>query len=868
MKRLAGLTAALLALAGTTAAQQPTQTVLDQAASGIAVDLLDVDAVAPALGDLSASLGLLQLTSIANEGAAVDLSTVQAAGQEAAAIHRSAADGPATGSDSLDFGQAGIGGRIDLVAWAARLDPDGTATSSLDGLGGSVDLGVLGLGTGLGNQGALSMAGAEAAATRVQLALDGLGLDLGDLLPDLADLPLDVQLDLLAALGDGAPVLLAGLLDTLTQLLDVLGQVPDLAGLLDSATSNLLAQLADVPGVADARAALDAAVAEVGALQAAVDQAGIDAAAAQAVVDQAAAALDAAVAAADLTGLQDAVTAAEADQTAATADLAAATAAVGAATATLTGAQSDQADAQADVNAAQAVYDAATATVTSLQATIASLTAQIAALNPILDAVQIANLTAQLLAAQAGLPAALAAQAAALADLTAAQAVLASATAAVTAATTALTSAQADQAAAQATLDAATAAVADAVAALAAGAPAVGVAQDDLADAQAALASALAAVADAEAALAAADLDALTAALWAAIDDATAAATGALADLVTLVDQLTTQLAGVLVLLQGLLADLPALPDLDALLDTQLADLQILGLDGVTATIATLADAGGSSATVTCEGTPVVLGQAVPAVGCAGLADALAGLEVDLASVLAQLPIPTDVAASLQAFAAGAPVALPAVTPSVDAFTVDTASGPDGAGVERATARFTALSLDVPSLALDSTLAAATDGVMAQLDAIAAQVLAALASIDAAGLTGQVESVLAGLDVSALTATIEGLVAQLALLPIVGDLAPTTALRLVAGAVTAESVHGSSELTAAPNPPVAVTVPSGAPVGTDPTGDPTGAPTGDPTGAPTGAPGASLPATGGGAAVFGGLALLAAGLLGRRRLSS
>lgn len=246
-------------------------------------------------------------------------------------------------------------------------------------------------------------------------------------------------------------------------------------------------------------------------------------------------------------------------------------------------------------------------------------------------------------------------------------------------------------------------------------------------------------VAGAQTALAQArqDLAGAVAALAAAVDGVAAVLAAEIERLQQLVDDLLAELSG---LLTGLdLVEL-RLDLLDLVLSTPLLDLGALTLD-----LGTEAGPTSSLGEVTCTvGETRVLGTVVPTPDCAALGTALGQVGDAVSAALASLPIT---------------VPIPAVTASGPTFGASGAGVPDATGVTTASATVSPLHVSVPSVDLTTMV----DGLVAELEALVADLLGNTGSLTAAQVNAEAVALPAGLD-----ALVAELVASLDALPL-GD---------------------------------------------------------------------------------------------------
>ncbi len=268
--------------------------------------LADLDlAEVPALGDIDAALGqlLLGATTVDGSEALIGFDGLRVGSESVASWRESSNEGTQQGSVDHSVGDETLGASVELVDYVVDAGDD-HATAALSALSGRIDMGPLGLSADLGDRGTSARVTRTEAAGSTVVSVDGLQLDLGDLLPAdiLSNLPLGVVLDLIEGLelpldGDlsAAVELLRELIQTLTDIEGVLNDIRE-------ARDELRALLADVPEVAGAEETLAAA-------EAALADALADLAEAQIAVEEAVAAV--AEAEADLAAATAAVEAIE-----------------------------------------------------------------------------------------------------------------------------------------------------------------------------------------------------------------------------------------------------------------------------------------------------------------------------------------------------------------------------------------------------------------------------------------------------------------------------------------------------------------------------------------------------------------------------
>ena len=273
--------------------------------------------------DLDASLGSL-VTRAGTVGDPADarilLETLRAGGTTVADWEATSAEGGSRGDHAIPIDGPGVTGGVSIVDYLA--EADGDALARVAALTGDLDAGPLGLAADLGQRGVRSHVTSTAATGITEVGIDGLRLDVGDLLPtDLLDaLPLGLAIDLL----DELPVDLDGdLADALASLEDLFAGLEEIVD-LDDQRRDVFAALRDLlgdhPDVVDAEAVV--AGAETALADAEADLAALQSDIEAALATLAGAEQALAEAQADLADAEQVVTGLEAERTALQSELA------------------------------------------------------------------------------------------------------------------------------------------------------------------------------------------------------------------------------------------------------------------------------------------------------------------------------------------------------------------------------------------------------------------------------------------------------------------------------------------------------------------------------------------------------------------
>ncbi len=376
------------------------------------INLVDIklDSV-PGIGSLRAALGIAasEATTENNDPFAhITLDAIRVGDQIVGGQTASSDDPASSKSVSFPLNGGGISGAVSAAEMSATATDD-SARAVLSALSGAINIGPLGMGTSIADNGVLSEVTPDHATSRVGATFGPLEVGLGDLLPREAmeALPLSALLELIDGLDIELPVDLAEQVQKIRDLLSTLDELESVVAELDSAQEQLRELTQDDPAVAAVQAVVDSAQAalndavsdlaaaqaelaaaqsEVTAAQADVDQANAAVASAQSVMDQKNAALAAAAAAKAATESQLAVCGDPAVCSALQAQLDTINAQIVTLQSEVVAAQQAVAAAQDAVTAAEADLAAANQAVADAQAAIATAQATIDAAQAALDA--------------------------------------------------------------------------------------------------------------------------------------------------------------------------------------------------------------------------------------------------------------------------------------------------------------------------------------------------------------------------------------------------------------------------------------------------------------------------------------------------
>lgn len=260
-----------------------------------------------------------------------------------------------------------------------------------------------------------------------------------------------------------------------------------------------------------------------------------------------------------------------------------------------------------------------------------------------------------------------------------------------------------------------------------------------------------------------------------------------------LVSSLTTTIDNLLSQLQGVLSGLPNLQSLRQQLSSALGNAPLLQVGNVSVQLSTAADAKSGTSSVTCTlGSVTVLGVSVAAPTCASLTQALAGIEGQLAGVLDLLPT-----------AAKPAVTIDGLTPTSTAT-----SAPSATGATSASAGLSALHLGIAPISLSGLV----DSLTSQLQSQVNQVLSGLGVAAPAVKTGAVRSHALTLP-AGLSGALTTLATQVGALPTGSALAGLSTIGLDAHLVGVSSQAsyqgGSTATTAATGTTPAAAAPTG-----------------------------------------------------------
>jgi hypothetical protein len=283
----------------------------------------------PAVGDVGAAAGTLATSARtrAAASAALSLEGLRVGDTALGDWSADADDGPASGDVTVPLAGPGVDGGVSLVDWLADAG-DGTATAQLAALTGGLDAGPLGLAVALGERGVSSEVTRVDATGVTEVAIDGLRVTVGDLLPSgvLEQLPLGLALDLLGDLPIDLDADLVQDIAEVEALVAALTEVVALDAEAQATFAELRALFAEDPdviaaeqAVADAEQAVAAAVTAVDEKATQLSAALTDLEAARAAADDAAADLSAAED--EVAALTEVVSAIDAELADATADL-------------------------------------------------------------------------------------------------------------------------------------------------------------------------------------------------------------------------------------------------------------------------------------------------------------------------------------------------------------------------------------------------------------------------------------------------------------------------------------------------------------------------------------------------------------------
>ncbi len=396
------IASALAAFAvGPFAAQGASATPVGTGTTSTVVDLVEVDLTnVPVVGNVGASLGSISsdATNSGTPASSIGITAIRAAGQTHG---RSVTSGDGSSQDvSVPLDAAGISGLLSIVEMSATATDD-TAEAIMSVLNGDINIGPLGMGTSIPENGIRSFAGPKVSTSSMGATFGPIVVGLGDLVPAdlLGQLPLGTVLNLVDSLGIDLPAGLDDQLKAVTDLLDTVDGLNMVMGQLKSAQKELKNLTKNIPSVQAAQDVVDTA---------------------QAAVVTATAALD---------GLMDQISAANTAFSTASTEATNAQATIDTITAQITGAQTQKAILEGQLaacGAVPAVCAPIQAQLDTVNASIATYTTQLTAAQGALSAAQAAMATAQaqINTATAGVPAAQAAVDSATTQLDAAQAAL------------------------------------------------------------------------------------------------------------------------------------------------------------------------------------------------------------------------------------------------------------------------------------------------------------------------------------------------------------------------------------------------------------------------------------------------------------